>query len=73
VHRIAVELAVRRGAEVVFHIARAIDILGLEAAALEFVEDRAIGLAHHVGQHRQPAAVRHADHDFLHAPARRRA
>jgi hypothetical protein len=66
VHRIAVEFAVRRGAEVVFHIARPFDILGLEAAALEFVEDRAIGLAHHIGEHRQPAAMRHADHELLH-------
>ena len=32
---IAVELAVGRGAEVVFHVARAVDILGLEAAALD--------------------------------------
>ena len=31
----------RRGAEVIFHVARAIDIFGFEAAALKFVEDRA--------------------------------
>jgi hypothetical protein len=66
VHRIAVEFAVRRGAQMVFHIARPFDILGLEAAALEFVEDRAIGLAHHIGEHRQPAAMRHADHQLGH-------
>jgi hypothetical protein len=52
---------------VVFHVARSIHILGLERPALELVEDRAIGLAHHVGQHRQAAPVRHAEHDFLHA------
>ncbi len=64
---VAVELAVGRGAEVVLHVARALHVVGLEAAALELVEDRAVGLAHHVGQHRQPAAVGHADHDLLHA------
>ena len=51
----------------VFHIARAIDIFGFEAAALELVENRAIGLHQHIGQHRQAAPVRHADDDFLHA------
>ena len=65
VHLVAVELAVRRGAEVVFHVARAVDVLGLEAAALELVEDRAVGLGHHVGEHREAAAVRHADDDLL--------
>ena len=66
VHLVAVEFAVRRGAEVVLHVARPIDVVGLERPALEFVEDRAIGLGHHVGQHVQAAAVRHADHDFFH-------
>ena len=51
----------------VFHIARAIDIFGFEAAALEFVEDRAVGLAHHIGQNRQAAAVGHADDDLFQA------
>jgi hypothetical protein len=39
----------------------------LKLTALKLVEDRAVGLLHHVGQHRQTAAVRHADHDLLHA------
>ena len=35
--------------------------------ALELREDRLEGLAHEVGQHVQPATVRHAEHDFLEA------
>ena len=31
----------RRGAQMVFHIARAVDIVGFKAAALKFVENRA--------------------------------
>ncbi len=66
-HGIAVELAVRGGAEMVFHVAGALDLVGLVAAALELVEDRAVGFLHHVGEHREPAAVRHADDDVLDA------
>ncbi|MPL74173.1 hypothetical protein SDC9_19983 [bioreactor metagenome] len=62
---VLVEGAVGRGAEVIFHVARTVDIVGLVGTALEFVEDRPVGLHHHVGQHAQPAAVRHAeDHLF---------
>ncbi len=67
VHGIAVEFAVRGGAEVVFHIARSVDVFGFEAAALEFVENGAVGFAHDIGQNRQAATVRHADHDVLDA------
>jgi hypothetical protein len=52
---------------VVFHIARTIDVFGFVAAALKFVENRAVRLAHHIGQHRQTPPVRHADNDVLHA------
>jgi hypothetical protein len=52
---------------VVFHVARAFNIVGLEGTALELVEDRAVRFAHHVGQHVQPAAVGHADDDFFDA------
>ena len=48
---VAVELAVARRAEVVLDVAGALDLLGLEAAALELVEDRPVGLAQHVGEH----------------------
>ena len=65
VHLVAVELAVRRGPEMVFHIARAVDVLGLEAAALEFVEDRPVGLGHDVGEHAEAAAMGHAEDDLL--------
>ena len=64
---VAIKAAVGRGAKVVFHIARTIDIFRLEAATLEFVENGAVGLHQHIGQHRQAAPVRHADDDFLHA------
>jgi hypothetical protein len=66
-HLVAVEFAVGRGAEVVFHVARAIHVLGLEAAALELVEDRPVGLGHDIGQDVQPAAVGHAEDDLLRA------
>ncbi len=64
---LAVEFAVRRRAQMIFHVARAFDFGGLGGAALEFVEDLAIGLAHHIGEHVQPAAMGHAEHDFLDA------
>ena len=37
-HRVAIKLAIRRSAEVVFHIARAINVLWFETAALKFVK-----------------------------------
>ena len=50
VNRIAVEGSVRRCAEVVFHITRSINIFGFIAAALEFVENGAVGFHHDVGE-----------------------
>ena len=67
VHLVAVELAVRRGAKVVFHVTGAEFPGALGRAALEFVEDLLVRLAHHGRQHVEAPAVRHADHDFLHA------
>ena len=64
---VAVELPVRRRAEVIFDVARAADIGRVGRAAGEFVEDRAIGLAHDVGQDVEAAAVGHADVDLLDA------
>ena len=64
---VVVELAVRRGAEMIFDVAGAFDRVGIGRAALEFMEQRAMRLAHHLGQHVEAAAMRHADHDFLHA------
>ena len=60
-----VELAVGRGAEMIFDVARAADILGVGGAAGELGEDRAEGLAHDVGEHVEAAAMGHADDDLL--------
>ena len=61
---IAVELAVGRGAEVIFDIARPADVVGVGAPPGEFVEDRAVRLAHDVGENIQAPAVRHPDGDL---------
>ena len=66
-HLVAVELAVRRSAEVVLHVAGAFDVVRRRRAALEFVEQHAVRLAHHLRQHVEAAAMRHAEADFLHA------
>jgi hypothetical protein len=64
---VVVELAVRRRAEMIFDVAGALDRVGIGRAALEFMEQRAMRLAHHLRQHVEATAMRHADHDFLHA------
>ena len=69
---VAVELAVRRGAEVVFDVARAADVGGIGRAAGEFVEDRLRRLAHDVGEDVEAAAVGHADVDLGRRPSGRR-
>ncbi len=66
-HLVAVELAVRRRAEVILHVAGAFDVVGRRRAALELVEDRAVRLVHHLRQHVEPAAMRHADDDLFDA------
>ena len=48
----------------IFDVARAADVGGVGRAAGEFVEDRAIGLAHHVREDVEAAAVGHADVDL---------
>ncbi len=50
-------------AEVVFDVAVTADGFG-EVVAFEFVEDHAVRFIEDVGQHVQPAAVRHADDDL---------
>ena len=72
-HLVAVELAVRRGAEVILHVAGAFDLVRRRRAALELVEDRAVRLAHHLREHVEAAAMRHADARFPSRRARRRA
>src|SRR4051795_11450009 len=64
---VVVELAIRRGAEMVFDVAGAFDGVGIGRAALELVEQRAVRLAHHLRQHVEAAAMRHTEHDLLHA------
>ena len=66
-HLVAVELAVGRRAEVILHVAGAFDVARRRRAALELVEDHAVRLLHHLRQHVEPAAMRHADDDLLHA------
>src|SRR6185437_130632 len=51
----------------VFDVAGTFDGVGIGGAALEFMEQRAVRLAHHLRQHVEPAAMWHADDDFLHA------
>ncbi len=57
---------VRRVAFVILHVARALEPREV-VSALELGEQIFRGLAEHVDEHVEPAAVRHADHDFLHA------
>ena len=67
VHVVAVELAVRRGAKVVLDVSRPLHLVRRRGTALELVEYGAERLAHDAGQHIEPATVRHADDDVLHA------
>ena len=66
-HLVVVELAVGRGAEMIFDVARAFDVVRRRRAALELVEQNAVRLAHHLRQHVEAAAMRHAERDFAHA------
>ena len=54
------------GAEVVLHVAGALHGARVDVA-LELAEDLAVALADDVGQHVEPAAVRHADGDLVEA------
>ena len=51
----------------VFDVARALDVLGVRGIALELGEDCGERLAHEIGQHIEPAAMRHADDEFADA------
>src|SRR3990170_5860818 len=66
-HAILIELAVGGGAEVVLHVARALDLVGMGRAALELVEDRPVGLGHDIGEHVETPAMGHADDDLVYA------
>src|SRR4029079_16611083 len=64
---VAVELAIGGGAEMVFDVAGALDVVGRGWSALELVEDDAVGLAEHLRQHVQAAAMGHAENDLTQA------
>src|SRR5215472_12680517 len=64
---VAVEVAVRRGTEMIFHVARALDVVWSERAALELVENGLMRLAHDMRENIQAPAMGHAQHNFLHA------
>ena len=66
-HLMAVKLAIRRCTQMILHVARAFDFGRIGGAALEFMEQLAIGLAHDIDEHVQAAAMGHAQHDFLYA------
>jgi len=55
---------VRAVAPVVLDVAVAADDIGLDVV-LELVEDHVVGLVEDVGEHVQPAAVRHSHHHLI--------
>ncbi len=61
------DLEVGRGAEMVFHVTRALHVVGLEAGAPELAEHRGQRLFHDVDEGVEPAAMRHADRHLVHA------
>src|SRR5262249_39356834 len=64
---IAVEVPVGGGAKMIFDVARAFDIIRRKGAALEFVENGPMRLAHDLGENIQASAVGHAEHNVLDA------
>ena len=53
-------------AQVILHVAGTLGDVGIDIA-FELGENLRHALADHVGEHRQPPAMRHADHDLLDA------
>src|SRR5713226_4255636 len=51
----------------IFDVAGALDRVRIDRPALEFMKQRAVRLAHHLGQYVEASAMRHADDDFLDA------
>ena len=66
-HLDTVELAVGAGAEMVLHIARTADIVGIGASTLEFMEDDLVRLAHDIRENVEPPPVRHAVNNLANA------
>src|SRR5437763_12792937 len=67
VNRLSTNFPVAGGAEVVFDVTRAVDMLGVCRIALELGEDRGKRLAEKVGEHVERAAMGHADHELADA------
>src|SRR5690606_38020059 len=67
VNIVAVKAAVRGSTQVVLHVARTLDVVGVEGTALEFVEQRAMRLTQNLGQHVEATTVSHAKDDVLDA------
>ena len=61
------DFAVDRGAEVVFDVARAVNMLGVGRIALELGKDRGERLADEIGEQVEAPAMRHADDEFADA------
>ncbi len=64
---VVVELTVRRCTEMILDVAGALDRVRIGRAALEFMKQRAMRLAHHLRQHVEASAMRHAENDLLYA------
>src|SRR5260370_41552811 len=61
---LAADLAVPRSSEMVFDVARALDVVEICGIGLELGKDCGKGLADKIGEHVEAAAMRHADHEF---------
>ena len=61
----SIDLDIGAGAQMVFHIARAMHVIGIGRAAFEFGEDLGVGLLDHIHEHVEPAAMGHADGDLI--------
>ena len=61
----AIKFAVGAGAQMIFNIARAADILRIGGAARKFVEDNLVRLGQNIGENVQPPAMGHTIDHFL--------
>src|SRR5215471_4503762 len=61
------DLAIARGAEVIFDVARAMDVFGICRITLKLREDRCEGFADEIGKNVEAPAMRHPDHELADA------
>ena len=66
---VAVKRPVGGRTQVILDITRSLNFVWRCRTALEFVEDCREWLRHHIGQHIEAAAMRHAEDDLLHSQA----